>query len=76
MFLPVLLSVAGPSHRRSSDTEKQKNSPTKEVAMLEVTKKLNGDNILNGDSVQQSEREGQDESEVKERLLENGEGVA
>ena len=76
MFLPVLLSVAGPSYRRSSDTEKQKKCPTKEVAMLEVTKKLNGDNVLIDDSVQQSEKEMQEESEVKERLLENGEGVA
>ena len=44
--------------------------------MLEVTKKLNGDNVLIDDSVQQSEKEMQEESEVKERLLENGEGVA
>ena len=67
VFLPVLLSVAGPGQRRSSSSsdhaEKQKNA-SKDVAMLEVTKKLNGE------SVQKEEQEG---SEVKERLLENGE---
>ena len=67
VFLPVLLSVAGPGQRRSGSssdhTEKPKNA-SKDVAMLEVTKKLNGE------SVQKEEQEG---SEVKERLLENGE---
>ena len=72
VFLPVLLSVAGPSDRRRSDddvahTEPKKSS--KDVAM--VTTKLNGD------SVQLSEKDKQqEESEVKERLLENGEVVA
>ena len=64
VFLPVLLSVAGPGQRK---TEKPK-SASKDVAMVDVNKKLNG-----GDCVQKEE---QGETEVKERLLENGEAVA
>ena len=67
VFLPVLLSVAGPGQRRSSrgrsgDAEKPK-SASGDVAMVEVNKKLNGDSV---------QKEEQGESEVKERLLENG----
>ena len=64
VFLPVLLSVAGPGQRK---TEKPK-SASKDVAMVDVNKKLNSD------SVQKEEQER--ETEVKERLLENGEAVA
>ena len=63
VFLPVLLSVAGPGQRR---IEKPK-SASKDVAMLEVNQKLNGDSV---------QKEEQGETEVKERLLENGEAVA
>ena len=62
----MLLSVAGPGQRR---TEKPKSASKKDVAMVEVNKKLNG-----GDSVLKEEQER--ETEVKERLLENGEAVA
>ena len=73
VFLPVLLSVAGPGQRRSSrgrsgDTTEKHKSASRDVAMVEVNKKLNGD------SVQKEEHER--ETEVKERLLENGEAVA
>ena len=63
VFLPVLLSVAGPGQRR---TEKPK-SASRDVAMVEVNKKLNGDSV---------QKEEERETEVKERLLENGEAVA
>ena len=70
VFLPVLLSVAGPGQQRrsrnNSDHEKPKNA-SKDVAMLEVSKKLNGDGV-------QKEEPG--ESEVKEKLLESGEQLA
>ena len=63
VFLPVLLSVAGPGQRK---TEKPK-SASKDVAMVDVNKKLNSDSV---------QKEEQGETEVKERLLENGEAVA
>ena len=70
VFLPVLLSVAGPGQQRrsrnNSDNEKPKNA-SKDVAMLEVSKKLNGDG---------APKDEPGESEVKEKLLESGEELA
>ena len=65
MFLPVLLSIVGPSGRKSAQTPVEISTNHDGGTMLEVKTKLKGD------SGKACERD--TETEVKESLLENGE---